>query len=282
MRIGFIGAGLMGHGMAANLLKNGRHVSVIAHRNRAPIEDLVSKGASEARSLQEMALNSDVIFLCLSTSEIVRDTISALKPGLRRGRIVIDSGTSRPMATRQLAGELAELGIGYADAPMTGGPEQAALAELGVLCGADPQTFEAIKPLLSCFASTVRHMGPVGSGHAAKLISNYLVTGMIALVAEAFATARKADIDWRDLYEAMLNGSGNSGVLRKMVAPALEGDFEGYKFAATNASKDIGYFMEFAMEFGAASQLAGAVEKVFSDAVSRGLADKNVSHLLKS
>lgn len=282
MRIGFIGVGLMGHGMAANLLKNGRHVSIIAHRNRAPIEDLVSKGASEAGSLQEMALNSDVIFLCLSTSEIVRDTISALKPGLRRGRIIIDSGTSRPVATRQLAGELAELGIGYADAPMTGGPEQAALAELGVLCGADPQTFEAIKPLLSCFASTVRHMGPVGSGHAAKLISNYLVTGMIALVAEAFATARKADIDWRDLYEAMLNGSGNSGVLRKMVVPALEGDFEGYKFAAANASKDIGYFMEFAMEFGAASQLASAVEKVFSDAVSRGLADKNVSHLLKS
>ena len=95
---------------------------------------------------------------------------------------------------------------------------------------------------MSCFATIVRHMGPVGSGHAAKLISNYLVIGMIALVAEAFGTARRAEIDWRDLYEGMLNGSGNSGVLRKMVASALDEDFEGYRFSLANASKDIGYF----------------------------------------
>ncbi len=282
MRIGFIGTGLMGHGMAGNLLKHRHQVSVIAHRNRAPIDDLVSKGAIEVGTLQELALASEVVFLCLPSSQIVAETIAAIRPSLRQGQIIIDSGTSKPQSTRELAGELAALGVAYADAPVTGGPEQAALAELGVLCGAEPQTFEATKPLLSCFASTVRHMGPVGSGHAAKLISNYLVTGMIALVAEAFATASKADIDWRDLYDVMLNGSGNSGVLRKMVAPALQGDFEGYRFATANALKDIGYFKEFAGEFGATSQLTAAVEQVFSKAVSSGLVEQNVSHLLKS
>ncbi len=282
MRIGFIGAGLMGHGMVSNLLKHRHQVSVIAHRNRTPIDDLVSKGATEVGTLQELALNSEVVFLCLSSSQIVAETISAIKPGLKQGQIIIDSGSSKPQSTRQLAGELEAMGIAFADAPMTGGPEQATKAELGVLCGANPQIYEVIKPLFACFANTIRHMGPVGSGHAAKLISNYLVTGMIALVAEAFATARKADIDWRDLYEAMLNGSGNSGVLRKMVAPALESDFEGYRFATANALKDIGYFKEFAREFGATSQLIAAVEQVFSNAVSSGLAEENVSHLLKS
>jgi 3-hydroxyisobutyrate dehydrogenase-like beta-hydroxyacid dehydrogenase len=280
MRIGFIGAGLMGHGMVLNLLKGGHQVHVIAHRNRAPIEDLLSRGASEARSLEEIAQNCDYIIMCLSSSKIVEETITGLKPGLRKNHIIIDTSTSEPESTRRLAGELAGLGVDYADAPLTGGPEQAASAELGVLCGASPEIFASILPLLSCFATTIRHMGPVGSGHAAKLISNFLVTGMITLVAQAFGTARKANIDWRNLYEVMLNGSGNSGVLRKMVAPALDGDFEGYKFSLANASKDIGYFKILASELGTEPALADAVAAVFSAAITQGHGQKNVSHLL--
>ena len=280
MRIGFIGAGLMGHGMVLNLLKGGHDVHVIAHRNRAPIEDLLSKGAREASSLAEISQNCDCIVLCLSSSKIVEETITGLKPGLRENHVIIDTSTSEPESTRRLAGELADLGVGYADAPLTGGPEQAASAELGVLCGASPEIFAGILPLLSCFATTIRHMGPVGSGHAAKLISNFLATGMIALVAQAFGTARKANIDWRNLYEAMLNGSGNSGVLRKMVAPALDGDFEGYRFSLANASKDIGNFKTLATELGVETSLVDAVEAVFSSAMSRGLGQRNVSQLL--
>jgi hypothetical protein len=281
MRIGFIGAGLMGHGMVLNLLKGGHEVFVMAHRNRVPIEDLVSKGANEAKSLEEIAQASDYIILCLSSSKIVEETISAVKPYLQKGQIIIDTGTSEPQTTRRLTGELADLGVGYADAPLTGGPEQAATAQLGVFCGASPEVFLTLGPLFSCFATIVRHMGPVGSGHAAKLISNYLVTGMIALVAEAFGTARKADIDWRSLYEVMLNGSGNSGVLRKMVAPVLEGDFEGYKFSLANAYKDIGYFKTLAIELNLQTSLVEAVEAVFSAAMAEGLGEMNVSHLLE-
>ncbi|HUQ35794.1 MAG TPA: NAD(P)-dependent oxidoreductase, partial [Aestuariivirga sp.] len=165
MRIGFIGAGLMGHGMVLNLLKSGHEVHVIAHRNRAPIEDLLTKGAREATSLDQIAHSSDCIILCLSSSKIVEETVATLKPGLRFGQIIIDAGTSEPESTRRLASELAPLGIAYADAPMTGGPEAAASAELGVLCGAGSETFSSILPVLSCYATTVRYMGPVGSGH---------------------------------------------------------------------------------------------------------------------
>jgi 3-hydroxyisobutyrate dehydrogenase-like beta-hydroxyacid dehydrogenase len=280
MRIGFIGAGLMGHGMVLNLLKGGHQVQVIAHRNRAPIDDLLSKGAREASSLAEIARNCDYIITCLSSSKVVEETITGLKPGLRKNQIIIDTSTSEPESTRRLAGELAGLGIGYADAPLTGGPEQAASAELGVLCGASPEIFASILPLLSCLATTIRHMGPVGSGHAAKLISNFLVTGMIVLVTQAFEAARKANIDWRSLYEVMLNGSGNSGVLRKMVAPALDGDFEGYRFSLANASKDIGYFKTLANELGTETALADAVAAVFSAAIVQGHGHKNVSQLL--
>ncbi len=279
MHVGLIGAGMMGHGMAVNLLKHGHRVSVIAHSNRSPIDDLVARGALEARSLAEIA-GAEAIILCLTTSEVVAETLQGLAPHLRPGQIVLDAGTSDPGVTARLAREMVSRGIAFADIPLTGGPEQAEQGVLGVLCGADPETFTRIAPLLACFATTVRHFGPPGTGHAAKLISNYLVTGMVALVAEAFGAARLAGIDWKNLYEVMLNGSGNSGVLRKMVAPALEGDFNGYRFALANAAKDIGYYAGLAASLGCRTPLTEAVAETFSKAVQTGHGGRNVSRLL--
>ena len=279
MHIGLIGAGMMGHGMAVNLLKHGHALSVIAHRNRAPVDDLVARGATEARDLAAIA-SADVILLCVTTSKVVAETVAGLKPHLRPGQIILDSGTSAPDATRRLASDLKSLGVAYADIPLTGGPEQAEQGILGVLCGADDQTFARIHPLLSAFATTIKHFGPPGSGHTAKLISNYLVTGMVALVSEAFGAARKAQIDWKALYEVMLNGSGNSGVLRKMVEPALKGDFDGYRFALGNANEDIGYYAELAAKLGCSSHLTDSVAEIFAKAVETGHGGRNVSHLL--
>jgi len=279
MHVGLTGAGLMGHGMAASLLRHGHAVTVIAHRNRKPIDDLVAKGAREAGSLRELAA-ADVIILCLTTSRVVEETLQNLMPHLRPGQIILDAGTSEPGSSKDRARRLAGIGVAFADIPLTGGPEQAERGELGVLCGADEPTFARIAPLLACFATTVRHFGPPGAGHTAKLISNYLVTGMVALVAEAFGAARQAGIDWKSLYEAMLNGSGNSGVLRKMVAPALDGDFDGYRFALANAAKDIGYYAELAEGLGCSTKLRDSVAEVFARAVETGHGGRNVSHLL--
>lgn len=279
MHVGLIGAGMMGHGMAANLLKHGHPVSVIAHRNRAPVDDLVARGATEVKTLAEIAA-AEVILLCVTTSKVVEDTIRQLRPHLRPGQVIMDAGTSAPAATKKLAHELAAMGVAYADIPLTGGPEQAEQGVLGVLCGATDESFARISPLLACCATTIRHFGPPGSGHTAKLISNYLVTGMVALVAEAFGAARQAQIDWKDLYDVMLNGSGNSGVLRKMVEPALTGDFDGYRFALANAAKDIGYYAELAEGLGCSSKLTDSVAEIFARAVETGHGGRNVSHLL--
>ncbi|MBI2718045.1 MAG: NAD(P)-dependent oxidoreductase [Rhizobiales bacterium] len=280
MQVGLIGAGMMGSGLAANLLKHGHGVTVIAHKNRAPVEELVAQGASEARDLAQMAREAQVIFLCVSTAKVVEETVNRLRPHLRPGQILVDCGTTEPETTRRLARELARMGGAYADCPLTGGPEQAAKAELGVLCGADEKTYATILPLLKCFAATIRHLGPPGAGHTAKLISNFLVTGMVSLVTEVFTAARKAELDWRDLYEVMLKGSGNSGVLRKMVATALDGDFDGYRFSIANAAKDIGYYVGLADRLGCAGKLSEAVAETFVKAVEAGHGRLNVSRLL--
>jgi 3-hydroxyisobutyrate dehydrogenase-like beta-hydroxyacid dehydrogenase len=270
----------MGHGMAVNLIRAGHAVTVIAHRNRKPIDDLLAKGAAEALSLGELAETTDVILLCVSTARVVEDTVDALRSHLRAGQIIIDAGTTAPETTRRLAREMGRLAVGYADAPITGGPAEVLKGEAGALVGADDRTFAAIRPLLACYASTIRHFGPPGAGHTAKLISNFLVTGMIALVTESFAAARAAHLDWKDLYEVMLNGSGNSGVLRKMVGSALDGDFDGYRFSIANAAKDIGYYLELAEHLHQESALAGAVAETFARAVETGHGGRHVSHLL--
>ncbi len=180
MRIDFIGAGLMGHGMVLSLQKGGHEVSVIAHRNRAPIEDLLSKGAPGAASLDKSPTLAILCPVPLLLKPMAVQTVAALKPGPAFGQTIIDTGTSEPKSTRLLAGDLAPLVClcGRAVDRRAGTGRK---SELGVLCGASPETFSKILPVFTCFATTVRHMGPVGSGHAAKLISNFLVTGMIAL-----------------------------------------------------------------------------------------------------
>jgi 3-hydroxyisobutyrate dehydrogenase-like beta-hydroxyacid dehydrogenase len=280
MKIGFIGLGLMGSGMAGHLMAAGHELWLMAHRNRSFIDPLLAGGAHEAKSLSALAGASEVFMLCLTTGKVVEETVAGLMPHLRRGQIVIDTGTSAPETTRRLARELSGLGVAYADAPMAGGPEQVAKKDVGTLIGADEQTYRAIAPLIACYSSRLKHFGPPGSGHVAKLISNYLVTGMIGLVAEAFTTARKAQVDWRDLYEVMLNGSGNSGVLRKMMEAALAGDFDGYKFSLANAAKDIGYYAALAGELGQLTPLTEAVEQIFANALATGHGGRNVSHLL--
>lgn len=280
MRIGFVGLGFMGSGMAGHLAAAGHDLWLMAHRNRSFIDPLLASGAHEVKDLASLAQKSDVIFLCLTTAKVVEETVTGLKPYLKRGQIIIDTGTTEPDTTRRLARELSHLGIAYADAPIAGGPEQVAKRDVGALIGADEKTYGAIAPLISCYASRLKHFGPPGSGHVAKLISNYLVIGMIGLVAEAFRTARVAKVDWKDLYEVMLNGSGNSGVLHKMMEAALAGDFDGYKFSLANAAKDIGYYSSLAEELGQLTPLTQSVEQIFASAVATGHAGRNVSHLL--
>jgi 3-hydroxyisobutyrate dehydrogenase-like beta-hydroxyacid dehydrogenase len=280
MKIGFAGVGLMGEAMVRHLLKHGHSVCVMAHRNRVPVERLVKEGAAEAKNLAGLAQGADAIMLCLSTGKVVKETVAALSPHLKPGMIVIDTGTSGPETARRLAHDLIPRGIRFADAPMTGGPEQIARAAAGVLCGADEETFEYIKPILSCYSDRIRRFGPPGAGQAAKIVSNAIITGMIALIADAFGTAHRAGIDWKDLFEVMQSGSGNSGVLSKMLTPALVGDFDGYKFSLANAHKDIGYYCEMVEHLDGESKLAETVRDYFARAVAGGHGGRNVSHLL--
>lgn len=281
VRIGFIGVGLMGQGMVTRLLKAGHHVAVLAHRNRAPIEAVLQQGAQEASTLGALAEDAELIFICVNSAETVESIVGSLLPHLRQGQIVIDGSTSRPESSRKLAAALGATGVAFADAPMTGGPEQVRSGEAGALVGAELEIFQRIAPVIACYCDRVEHFGPVGQGHMAKLISNYLACGMIALIADSYGLARKAQIDWRKLYDVQLQGSTNSGALKKMVGPALAGNFDGYLFSIANATKDMGYYCDLALSLNHPTKLAQAALSLLEAQARDGQGHRNVSRMLE-
>jgi 3-hydroxyisobutyrate dehydrogenase-like beta-hydroxyacid dehydrogenase len=280
-KLGFIGVGLMGHGMAANLLEGGHQVTVIAHRNRAPVEDLVRRGAEEAESLAALPLGLDAIFLCVATSDQVAAVIGALEPSLAPGQLIIDTGTSDPAITVALAERLAKRGARLVDAPMGGGAQQAEAGQLASLVGGSLQDYARVEPWIRCYSAIAVHMGPVGAGHRAKLLNNLLALGQAALVIEAYRMARDEGLDWRKLFEINMGGAARSGALERIMVPALEGDYRGYLFTLENSVKDMSYIVEFAAKGAHAHSMSRAVRAFYEEAVAKEGASLMLSEMLR-
>ncbi len=182
--VGFIGLGLMGHGMAKNILQKGFPLLVMAHRNRAPVDDLIGRGAREAASPRDMAAEADIIVLCVTGSPQVEALVrgpDGILAGARSGLMLIDSSTSDPVSTNALAEELKAAGVTLVDAPLSRTPKEAEAGTLDCMVGADPAAFEAARPVIACFAAKIVHVGPVGAGHTMKLLNNFVSIGYAAL-----------------------------------------------------------------------------------------------------
>lgn len=280
-RIGFIGVGLMGHGMAGNLLKAGHAVTIWVHRNRAPAEDLLKRGAREVSSPSELPNGQDAVFICVATSQQVEQVIAAMESSLASGQYIIETGTSDPKSTVALAARLAAKGVRLIDAPMGGGAQQAEAGDLASLVGGSPEDYARVEPWIRCYSRISAHMGPVGSGHRAKLLNNLLALGQGALVVEAYRIARREGIDWAKLYEINLGGAARSGSLERIMVPAIKGDMRGYLFAIENAEKDLRYYIELAEQSGSGAELGRAFHKYFVEAAAEVGGDTLLSELLK-
>ena len=280
MKIGLIGAGIMGHGVALNLLKARHDLTVITHRNRAPIDDLVSRGASEADSALELARASDAVVLCVTDSPTARSVIETLLGALRADALVIDLTTNDPEAPAEFATAIAGVGAHYIEAPVTGGAAQARDGALGAIVGCDVAQFERARTVLSAFCKRVEHFGAPGMGARAKLVSNFLALGTATLVIETFRQARTLGVDWRKLYELAQLGSGNSAGLRRIMDKALEGDYRGYVFSVSNTAKDLAYFCQLMEDEKAVSDLAPVLRAVHERAVAEGHGSRMHSELL--
>jgi 3-hydroxyisobutyrate dehydrogenase-like beta-hydroxyacid dehydrogenase len=281
-RIGFVGVGLMGHGMAKNILAGGYPLTVIAHRNRGPVEDLVAQGAGEAGSLAALAASSDIVFLCAPGSPQVEAIVESLMPSLAEGAVIVDCSTSDPVSTGALAGRLAARGVALADAPLGGTPVQAEAGELSTMVGADPATFARIEPVLKTWAAAIVHIGKTGDGHRMKLINNFLSFGYGAMYAEALALAEKVGISVETFDSVIRGGRMDNGFYRTFTCYALEGNRESHRFTLTNAHKDMRYLASMADAAGIANPIGAAVKNSYALATATGGdgAEDYVPHLV--
>ena len=269
-RIGFIGAGLMGQGMAANIMKSGNELSVIANRNRAPIEALVAQGAQEVSTLEAMAQSATIIHICAPGTPQVEAIVGAMIPHLQKGAVIIDCSTSDPTSTLKLSAQLEQAGCHIVDAPLGGTPVQAEAGALSTMIGADDAVFERVKPVIDCWAETVVHLGPVGMGHKMKLLNNMLSLGYGAMYSEALAVAKGVGISVEQ-FDSVIRGSRmDCGFYQTFIDCALNGNRESHKFTLTNAVKDLTYLESMAAAAKVPNPIGNAAKNSFSMAVAEG------------
>jgi len=282
-RVGFIGVGYMGHGMAKNLVEKGHPLVVKGNRNRAPVDDLVGRGARELATPKEIAENSDIVLLCLPGSPDVEKAVrgeDGLKAGAHQGLIIVDTTTADPNSTLALAAEVAPLDVRYVDAPLGRTPKEAEAGELDTMIGADPETFAELKPVVECWAKRIVHVGPVGAGHSMKLLMNFVALGYAALYSEALTIGAKTGIS-KEVFHSVIGGSRmDNGFYQTFMKYALEGDEKAHLFSIRNAHKDLRYLNGVANSAGVAHYLATAVKNAYAHAEATGQGDKNVPQIV--
>ena len=283
--IGFIGAsGLMGHGMARNLLAKGHSLHLTVHRNRERVADLLAAGAHVAASPADLARQCDVVFICVTGSPQVEAVVAGpggLIEGARQGLMVVDCSTSEPDSTARLRERCAALGTRFIDAPLSRTPVEAEAGRLNVMVGAEASVFECLQPLLKCFAENVFHVGGPGAGHTIKLLNNFIAQAICTATAEAFAVGQRSGLDLKALVDLIAVGPVNSGLFQAM-AKTLQGQMDGLKFELDNARKDVRYYTHLAEGLAIPTVMGEAVHQSLALASALGHGRKFVPSLVEA
>ena len=282
-RIGLIGVGLMGHGIASNIQQHGYSITLLEHAGNQPLDDLLEKGAELKQTPAQLAASCDVIIICVTGTPEVEQVVFAeqgILQGIRAASVVIDCSTAIPESTLKVHQALTEAGARYLDAPMTRTPKEAAEGRLNLIVGADEDLFQSVLPLLNCFAENITLAGAVANGHRMKLLHNFVSLGFSALLAEATVGARRAGIDDAVLVEVLAKGGGGGVILDRLAPYILQGDDSGFRFSIANAAKDMGYYTEMLANMDVDGSIALAVAELYQQALDNTPAQTPVPRLL--
>jgi 3-hydroxyisobutyrate dehydrogenase-like beta-hydroxyacid dehydrogenase len=266
-KIGMVGIGMMGHGIASNLRKHGHDLTVLDHPGNQPLAGLLAAGVHTATSAKALASHCEVVILCVTGSPQVEAVLTGeagVLEGMRPGTIIIDCSTAIPTSTEKLAARVIAQGGQFLDAPMTRTPKEAAEGRLNLLVGGDATLFETCRPLLSCFAENIVHAGPIGAGHRMKLLHNYVSLGMVTLLAEAAACAQRTGVNAQTLVDVLAMGGGWGAPLERLKPFLLAGDTSGLRFSMANALKDLTYYNAMAQDAQADHTVADAVKRTLA------------------
>lgn len=281
-RIGFVGVGLMGHGMAKNLVEKGFALAVVANRNREPVEDLVKRGATELATPKAVAEASDIVFICVTGAPQVEQVVNGaegLRAGARKGLYIVDCSTSEPTLTRRLAAELAEIGVTFLDAPLSRTPKEAWEGRLDIMAGGAEADLAHVRPAIEAFAERIGHVGPVGAGHTMKIVNNFIAMGYAALYSEALVVAKANGVTPAAVNSVLSGGRMDCGFYQTFFKYVVGRDENAHRFSISNAHKDMRYLAAMAEASGIANPMGSAVKNYFAMAEGQGHGGKYVPML---
>ncbi len=282
-KIGFIGLGMMGAAMVQRLQDLGYPITVMAHRNRKPIDVAVARGATEVKTAGEVAALSEIIMICVNTSasvEFVMRNETGVLSQLCPGTLVVDFGTSLPASTKSMAKECRDKGGSMMDAPLGRTPTHAVEGLLNIMAAGEVKDFKRVTPILEDLGEHVFHVGPIGTGHTLKIINNFFAMTTACAMSEAFAMADLAGLKREILYEVMAAGPLKSGMMDFIKAGAVDNDPGQLAFSIANGLKDVGYYSQMADELNVQSFISPAIENVMSRAKSSEWGEKYVPEMV--
>jgi 3-hydroxyisobutyrate dehydrogenase len=282
MRVGIIGVGLMGHGIALNVLKGGYSLLMMEHAGNQPVDDLIALGAKQTDSPAAVAAQADLVILCVTGSPQVEAILTGdagVISGLNAGSIVVDCSTALPESTERMAAQVVQAGGQFLDAPMTRLAKQAHDGTLNILVGGEAKVLETARPVLDTFTENIDHVGPVGFGHRMKLLHNYVSIGHMSLLAEAAAQAAQAGVDPQVFVDVLGKGGGAGAALERLRKCILTGDGNDVPFAIGNAVKDINYYREMIGEETGSRAIADGVSTAISKVEKAGHGDSYIPEL---
>ena len=279
-RIGMIGAGYMGFGMAKNLIDN-FDVYVIAHKNRSSIDRLVKMGAKESLNYKDLLnQNLNCLMMCVTNTPIAVSIAEQILPFINANTLIIDLTTHDKLGSSKMKNIFSSKEIKYTVNPVMGGPVQSEEGILGGIWGGDISDFEESKKYLKSFCKNIYNFGSVEKAAQAKLLSNFLSLLTTTTVIEFFRAAKKLDIDINLLCDVAKLGSGNSGALDRIASKALQGDFKGYVFSVDNTLKDLTYINDLLKDSNNGEELSNIAKNFYKSAKEKGFGNLLVSELI--
>lgn len=284
-RVGFIGLGIMGRGMAHNLLKAGFEL-VVWNRTASRMDDLVAAGARAAKDPAEVASQADLIITCVSDTPDVEAVIAGDDPpgvlhGVRAGSLVIDMSTISPHVTRALAARLVERGAHFLDAPVSGGSEGAARGTLSIMVGGEAAAVERARPVFQAMGKTITHVGGTGDGQMVKLVNQILVVGNALAMSEALLFAQAGGLDLRKALEAVVPGAAGSWMLANRGPQILNRDWRP-GFTIDLQQKDVRLVLDAADQLGVPVLVSSLVFNLYRALQHDGLGAEGNHALIKA
>jgi 3-hydroxyisobutyrate dehydrogenase-like beta-hydroxyacid dehydrogenase len=273
-KLAFLGLGVMGYPMAGHLIKKGGHDVTVYNRSAAKAAQWVKEyGGRSAATPREAAAGCDLVAMCVGNDDDVRSVVygdNGALAGMKKGAILVDHTTASAIVAREVHAKCKEKGIGFVDAPVSGGQAGAVNGQLGIMCGGEQADFDRAKPVLDVYAKMCALIGAPGAGQLTKMVNQIVVAGVVQGLAEGINFGKRAGLDIEKVISVISKGAAQSWQMENRYKQMNEVKFDGFGFAVDWMRKDLGICLEEAKKNGARLPVTALIDQFYAQVQARG------------